>query len=88
MSKRRAFTSTIEVIEALGGSAAVAALTGRKTSAVSNWRQQDHFPANTYLILRQALETAECEAPDWLWDMAPRAHRKRRLKVAVAAEAI
>jgi len=71
MSNRRAFTSTIEVIDALGGSAAVASLTGRRTSAVSNWRLQAHFPSNTYLIMREALEALALEArPEWLWDMA------------------
>ncbi len=77
MSKR-AFTSTTQVIEALGGTAAVAALTGRLPSAVSNWHGLDHFPSNTYVIMWKALQALELEAPDWLWDMGPRAHRKPR----------
>lgn len=86
MSKR-AFTSTNQVLEALGGNAAVAALTGRQPGAVSNWRNLDHFPSNTYVVLGKALEALELEAPDWLWDMGPRAHRKpRRAKsVSIAA---
>jgi hypothetical protein len=78
MSNKRAFTSTSQIIQALGGSAATAALTGRRPSAVSNWRRNDHFPANTYVTLRDALAALELEAPDWLWDMGPRAHRKPR----------
>ena len=88
MSKR-AFTSTNQVIEALGGNAAVAALTGRWPGAVSNWRSLDHFPANTYVIMRDALEALGHEAPpDWLWDMAPRAHRKPRRAKAVARKPV
>ena len=98
MSKR-AFTSTNQiskrsrerggrcadpVIEALGGNAAVAALTGRWPGAVSNWRSLEHFPANTYVIMGKALEKLELEAPDWLWDMEPRPHRKPRRAKSVA----
>jgi hypothetical protein len=78
MTKSRAFTSTSQIIEALGGNAATAALTGRRPSAVSNWRRSDHFPANTYVTLRDALAALGFEAPDWLWDMGRRAHRKPR----------
>ena len=88
MSKR-AFTSTNQVIEALGGNAAVAALTGRWPGAVSNWRSLEHFPANTYVIMRDALLALGHEAPpDWLWDMAPRAHRKPRRAKAVARKPV
>jgi hypothetical protein len=88
MSKR-AFTSTTQVIEALGGNAAVAALTGRWPGAVSNWRSLEHFPANTYVIMRDALLALGHEAPpDWLWDMAPRAHRKPRRAKAVARKPV
>jgi hypothetical protein len=88
MSKR-AFTSTNQIIEALGGNAAVAALTGRWPGAVSNWRSLEHFPANTYVIMRDALLALGHEAPpDWLWDMAPRAHRKPRRAKAVARKPV
>ena len=88
MSKR-AFTSTNQVLEALGGNAAVAALTGRWPGAVSNWRSLEHFPANTYVIMRDALLALGHEAPpDWLWDMAPRAHRNPRRAKAVARKPV
>jgi len=88
MSKR-ALTSTNQVLEALGGNAAVAALTGRWPGAVSNWRSLEHFPANTYVIMRDALLALGHEAPpDWLWDMAPRAHRKPRRAKAVARKPV
>jgi hypothetical protein len=88
--KKRTFASTTEVIETLGGVGAVAALTGRWPSAVSNWHRLSHFPANTYILMRDALEAMGFVAePVWLWDMAPRPHRKpRRAKpVAVSIEA-
>ena len=61
MSKR-AFTSTNQVLKALGGNAAVAALTGRWPGAVSNWRSLEHF-RNTYVIMRNALLALGHEAP-------------------------
>jgi hypothetical protein len=89
MSKKRTFASTTEVIEALGGTAAVAAMTGRLPGAASNWLNIDHFPSNTYVIMRDALLALGHEAPpDWLWDMAPRAHRKPRRAKAVARKPV
>jgi hypothetical protein len=88
MSKIRAFTSTTQVIEALGGNTAVAALTGRQPSAVSNWHGADHFPSNTFVLMGRKLQALGIEAPDWLWDMGPRAHRKpRRAKIVATIEA-
>jgi hypothetical protein len=88
--KKRTFASTSEVIEALGGVAAVAALTGRWPSAVSNWHGIPHFPSNTYVIMRDALlALGHDPPPDWLWDMTPRAHRKpRRAKPVAIIEAV
>ena len=89
MSKKRTFASTIDVIETLGGTAAVAALTGRLPGAASNWLNSDHFPANTYVIMRDALQALGYEAePLWLWDMAPRAHRKPRRAKSVSSKPV
>ena len=71
MAKQR-FSSTSEVIEALGGVAAVGRLTGRKLTAVSNWHKFEHFPANTYLRMIAALHDRGLHAPAWLWSMEPR----------------
>jgi hypothetical protein len=57
------------VVVALGGTRAVAELTGRSDPAVSNWRKADSFPANTYLLLKAALEAKGVTAPDTLWGM-------------------
>jgi hypothetical protein len=60
------------VIAALGGSNAVARLTGRQLAAVANWRRFETLPANTYLVLTQALRAKRLSAPPWLWNMEPR----------------
>lgn len=69
---KQPLSTTSEVIEALGGATAVAALTGRKLTAVSNWHKFEHFPANTYLTLITALHYRGWHAPAWLWSMEPR----------------
>lgn len=58
------------VVDALGGTKAVAALTRRKwDSAVSNWKTENAFPTTTYSILKAALEAKGKTAPDRLWKM-------------------
>jgi hypothetical protein len=59
-------TTFDEVAAALGGMSALARLTGRKLTAVSNWRCQNggRFPTRTYFVIEQALNarglSAEC----------------------------
>jgi hypothetical protein len=60
--------STVDVIEALGGTKAVAELTGRTYPAAFNWRYSK-FPANTYLAIQSALKERGLEAPPELWGM-------------------
>lgn len=62
-------TSPIEVIEALGGTDAVAKLTGRKYGAAFNWRSFETFPPDTFLVLTKALEDLGHTAPPSLWRM-------------------
>jgi hypothetical protein len=57
------------VVDILGGTRAVAKLTGRSDPAVSNWRKANSFPANTYLTLKSALEEKGATAPYSLWGM-------------------
>lgn len=59
-----------EVIDALGGTAKVARLLGRRMTVVSNWRASGGFPANTYLAFQDALGRIHAEAPAQLWSMA------------------
>lgn len=61
--------STTEIIDLLGGNAAVAKLTSTTAKAVSNWRGFNRFPSNTFLVLKAALTRAGHSAPDHLWSM-------------------
>jgi hypothetical protein len=61
--------TTVEVIEALGGNQAVAALTDSTNKAVSNWRKFETFPSNTYLAITTALQAIDKTAPAALWAM-------------------
>lgn len=60
---------TVAVIEALGGTNAVAKLTGRKYSAAFNWRSFEHFPPDTFLVMQKALQERGYDAPPKLWRM-------------------
>jgi hypothetical protein len=52
----RKLTTFDEVADALGGLTALAHLTGRRLTAVSNWRcQRGRFPARMYLVVEAAL---------------------------------
>lgn len=64
------FSTTGEVIDALGGTARVAALFDVDGRVVSNWRAQSRFPAKTYVVLRDALSAIGEGAPESLWSMA------------------
>jgi len=45
---------------------------------VNNWRRDKAFPANTYLIICEALDVAGLSAPDSLWSMRRRVRRRSR----------
>ncbi len=68
MASLQPIESVAEGVEKLGGLSAVGQLTGRPSQAVSNWRKT-RFPANTYLVLRAALNAAGYDAPPHLWGM-------------------
>jgi len=66
-------TTTTEVMDALGGNAAVAEITNSTPKAAWNWRGFETFPANTYLAMTQALAERGFSAPPSLWGMRERA---------------
>lgn len=66
-------TTTGEVIDALGGTAAVARLFGRSMTVVSNWKAGGCFPANTYVVFQRELAKLGLIAPDRLWRMVEKA---------------
>lgn len=49
-------TTVDELIEALGGTSAAAALLGVGMSVVSNWRSRGRIPAEKFMILAAALD--------------------------------
>jgi hypothetical protein len=56
-----------EVMDALGGNEGVMELTGRKQTAVLNWRASGKFPAKFHLLMTQALAHRGLRAPASLW---------------------
>jgi hypothetical protein len=62
-------SSADEVIDALGGTVAVARLSGRSKQAVSSWRSNKRLPSNSYLLLSAALRERNLSAPAALWNM-------------------
>lgn len=56
-----------QVIDALGGTSAVARRTARDPRAVSNWRMRGKLPSNTYPILVHDLAAKGHRAPAELW---------------------
>lgn len=58
-----------QVIDALGGTKAVAILVGKPYRTVWNWRRFDVFPSNTYVILTEELNERGYCAPLALWSM-------------------
>lgn len=59
-----------EVIDALGGTAAVMQLVEAKSSSViSNWRKFGAFPPRTFHAMTIALAAKKKQAPASLWKM-------------------
>lgn len=58
-----------DVFDALGGNSGLEALTGSKPSAISMWKKAGSFPANTYVVMTDALAAVGKRAPDSLWGM-------------------
>jgi hypothetical protein len=58
----------VEVMNALGGFAEVAKLTGRGPTAPYNWREA--FPSGTFAVIQDELEKRGLSAPRSLWNWA------------------
>jgi len=76
--------STDVLIDVLGGNHKVAAITGSKASAVSNWRKTK-LPAATYVVLRAKIRRMGLDVRDELWAMRSKPRRGKPSKAAVAA---
>lgn len=68
-SKTKRQNRACEIIDLLGGNIAVGKLTGSNPKTVSNWRRFDQFPANTFVVLRNALAELGVDADPQLWGM-------------------
>ncbi len=79
-------TTIPEVMEALGGYRAVAALTGRKPNAAWMWKTFPAFPSDSYLVMQDALEKAGHVAPAGLWGMVPPAPSPAQTATSEPAE--
>lgn len=55
-------TTVDDVVEALGGTAAAAVLTGVSAPAVSNWRERGKIAPDKFLLIREALASRGQEA--------------------------
>ena len=62
-------TTIDAVIDELGGTNAMAHMMAAPKSAVSNWRRDKQFPANTYLAIMEALKAKRLTAAPGLWPM-------------------
>jgi hypothetical protein len=58
---------TSAVIDALGGTVAVAVLTSRVKQQVSAWRKSNIFPSKLYPLMRDELTKRDLTAPPALW---------------------
>jgi hypothetical protein len=81
-------STTSEVIEALGGTSAVAALFGCGVRAVGNWRCAGIFPLHTYHEMMPLLLAKGMSAPRSLWrfERKPRTRRASALLAEGAAQ--
>jgi hypothetical protein len=78
-----ALTTTSQVIDALGGTGAVAALLSSDDEkytrkAVWNWRTFETFPSKTYVAMIEALRAQGKTAPASLWSMVKSAENAPR----------
>lgn len=62
-----------QVFESLGGNKGLEALTGSKPNTVSMWKSAGSFPANTYIMITDALREVGKSAPQSLWSMKQKA---------------
>jgi hypothetical protein len=71
-------TSVNLVISVLGGNQQVAKITHSNPKSVSNWKNQQRFPASTYVSLTQALKRMGLTANTELWAMRGAKSKARR----------
>ena len=71
--KTQTLNTHTKVIRKLGGPAALAELTGRKTQAIWNWRKRKRFPPTLYLLMQTELKRRGATAEPKLFCQEERA---------------
>jgi hypothetical protein len=80
--RRRVLGTAGAVIDALGGTFAVARLTAKTPQEISNARRRGRLPPSTILVLREVLVARNIYAPASLWGaIEPRSGRLGKLRV-------
>ena len=57
------------VIKHLGGPKGMAAILGVSNKAVSKWKERNRFPAETFLVIQEALAKSERRGHLDIWQM-------------------
>jgi hypothetical protein len=88
-SESKELRTTAEVIEALGGRARVAELTGRTAKQVWDWAEEVSFPSRYFAVMWLELAVRGYSAPLALWGQTLSRNREvmlttlaRKLRVA------
>lgn len=71
-----------QVFEALGGNKGLETLTGSKPNTVSMWKKAGGFPANSYIMIMDALRAVGKTAPASLWSMKQKVAPSKRRRAA------
>ncbi len=80
----KTLTTTIAVMQALGGIGPVSAVTGSRPKNTENWSRAKTFPARYFLVMTHALWRKGYRADPELWGQVTPAERKRALTAVVA----
>lgn len=65
------------VIDALGGTGAVAEMMSKKSQHVSNWRAVGRIASSTFLEFQDELDARNLKAPPMLWGIKEPKKKKR-----------
>ena len=71
VNKDKPMLKTVEeIVEAVGGNLAAAALAGVSAPAISNWKARRQIPADQYLVFTEALNRAGKQADPAVFSFA------------------
>jgi hypothetical protein len=76
-ARMRRLSSVREIVDELGGVAAVCELTKSNLKAVYHWNNSNQFPARLYDGMKRALKKRGCTAPARLWNQTQFVAKKK-----------